>query len=297
MRSRITTALVISLGLFGFYGMPRTAAQGGTTDTGGADAERTVTLIASAVQPGATGEAQVQFASTGTASDQGLEVHCGNLAANQSYGVRIDGAVYATVTADASGSAGVVFQNQGAGPDSGGSEAGDSSSEPQDSSGTGEGTTDGGNDLQLALPDGLAPVTKLKLVEVVNSSGQVVLNGTFSGTAGQSLVATAHISLTPSGAAQGSGSVSIKFEAKGRSKKQSAVIQASGLSPQAYNVSINGLAAGTLKIDGSGSGQVSFIQKKRKNTLPRGIASVLDITQVQILDSSQRPILSGRLGI
>jgi hypothetical protein len=298
MKNRARKVLVLALSLCAtFYGMPRANAQSDGNDQNGSDTERKVTLTATGVQPKATGEAQVQFSSAGTALDQGLEIHSQNLAQNASYNIRVDGTVYATVKADANGQIGVVFQNQDTDSDggsTGGTEDGDQGG--SEDNGTDENTDEEANDVQLQLPAALTPVTKISLVEVVNSSGQVVLSGSFSSTGAQHMVATANITLAPAGSLQASGKTMISYEIKGKSRKQSVLIQATGLAPGDYSILINGLAAGTLKVGSSGAGQTSFNQKKKKNTLPPQVGSVLDITSVQIINSSSRVMLSGRLG-
>jgi hypothetical protein len=280
-----------------FYGMPRANAQSDGNDQNGSDTERKIMLTATGVQPKATGEAQIQFSSAGTALDQGLEIHSQNLDQNASYNIRVDGTVYATVKTDANGQAGVVFQNQDTDSDGGStvdSEDGDQGG--SEDNGTDENTNEEANDVQLQLPTALTPVTKISLVEVVNSSGQVVLRGSFGSASGQNMTATAHITLAPAGSSQASGKTMISYEIRGKSRKQSVLIQTTGLAAQDYRILINGYAAGTLKVGSSGTAQTSFIQKKKKNTLPPQVGSVLDITSVQIIDSSSRVILRGRLG-
>ena len=150
--------------------------------------------------------------------------------------------------------------------------------------------------MPLPLPTALTPVTNIHLVEVVDSSGRVVLKGNFSGTSRQNMVAIAYIGLCPASGLQASGETLISFKARGKSRKQSMLVQATGLAPGSYKIVINGNTAGKLEAGNSRSGHATFMKTKKKNTLPLEIDSVLAITSLQVLDSSNQIVLSGRLG-
>ena len=148
----------------------------------------------------------------------------------------------------------------------------------------------------LPSPAALTPVTNIHLVEVVDSSGQIVLRGTFIDTSGQDMIAIAHIGLSASGGLQARGETLISFKARGKSRTQNVLVETTGLAPGSYKIVINGNIAGKLKVENSGSGQARFMKTEKKSTLPPGIDSVLNITTLQILDSNNQIVLSGRLG-
>ncbi|PYV42557.1 MAG: hypothetical protein DMG06_13525 [Acidobacteria bacterium] len=283
--------------------------------------ERAVTLLATDVQPGATGQAQIQCSSTAGVLDQCFEVRFQRLLQRASYDLRVDGAIYATFRADANGSGGVVFQNQQTDSDEGNWDGAQRQDTENCSGGTADRrqsgpTTDlegarqlahvllqaslkhadrseGDKDMPLPLPTALTPVTNIHLVEVVDSSGRVGLKGNFSGTSRQNMVAIAYIGLCPASGLQASGETLISFKARGKSRKQSMLVEATGLAPGSYKIVINGNTAGKLN---SRSGHARFMKTKKKNTLPLEIDSVLAITSLQVLDSSDQIVLSGRLG-
>ena len=287
--------------------------------------ERAVTLLATDVQPGATGQAQIQFSSTGGVLDQFFEVHSQGLPESVSYDLRVDGTTYATIRTDANGSGGVVFQDQRTDSNEGKADAAEgqdtenfSGGRPADFDQSGTTTdleatrqlaqvllqsllhhadrSEGDSAIQLPLPTALTPVTSIHLVEIVDSSGRIVLRGSFSDTSRQNMVAIAHIGLSPTGGLQARGETLISLKARGKSRKQSVLVQTTGLAPGSYKIVINGNAAGKLEVGNSASGHARFIKTKKKNTLPLEIDSVLAITSLQILDSSNQIVLSGRLG-
>lgn len=270
----VATALVTAMAAYGI------AQSDG--DDGGSDTERTVALVATGVGADASGEAQIQYSSTGTATDQGLEVHVQRLVPGASYTVRIDGVAHATVVPDASGASGVVFQNEN------GSDDGETADDGTDGDGEAD---DESSEVQLPLPAALAPVTNIRLVEVANESGEVVLTGSFAGDG--HAASTSHILLTSSGAAR--GNVTLRMAARDRGNKESVLIQTAGLPPGLHRVLLNGVDSGTLKTTGD-AGWLKLARSRRKATLPPAIHSVVDVTTVQIVDQSNQIELSGRLG-
>jgi len=158
--------------------------------------ERAVTLLATDVQPGATGQAQIQFSSTEGVLDQRFEVRFQRLRQRASYNLRVDGAIYATLRTDANGGGGVVFQNQQTDSDEGNWDSAQRQDTENSSGGTADRrqsgpTTDregarqlahvllqaslkhadrseGDKDIPLPLPRALTPVTNLHLVDVVD---------------------------------------------------------------------------------------------------------------------------------
>jgi hypothetical protein len=71
------------------------------------DVERKAPLAATSIDPDAAGEAEVELSGSGNTQRQEVEFSAKNLQAGAVYTFIIDGAVFATVTADAKGRAGL----------------------------------------------------------------------------------------------------------------------------------------------------------------------------------------------
>ncbi|HXG93191.1 MAG TPA: S8 family serine peptidase [Blastocatellia bacterium] len=160
------------------------------------------------------------------------------------------------------------------------------------------------------IPSSLRPVTKIQRIEVRNSSGQIVLQGSFQaggddfgggddgggggsggggsgGGGGQEVQREAQ--LNPTGVdADAQGRVKIRSS----SSREELEIEGDKLNPNAqYTIKVDGFSLGTITTDDSGKFDLKL--STDSGNLPQQVRPLTNIQRVDVIDSQGRTVLTG----
>jgi len=233
-----------------------------------------VELQSTGIDADARGSAQIRVRPRGNQEEKEFAVVVFNLAARTSFLIHVDGKLAGAITTNTLGRGEVEFSTD---PDHGKGEC------------------------KLPLPLVADAVTQLKVVEVSDAEGKVLLRGDFSKIE-PPIIEDARIKfqLTANAAvdADAEGNVSIRIKRRGLFVEQRIDIKVKNLDPRAsYDIFFNGSAqaAGSIVTNSSGEAEIRFTNAPADAEdilLPATIVNVALIQKVEIKKAGQ-VVLSG----